>query len=34
MELRMIEQVLGARVVRHEVPAGPDGAACVVFEIQ
>jgi predicted ArsR family transcriptional regulator len=34
MELRMIEQVLGARVIRSELPAGPDGAPRVVFEIQ
>ncbi len=34
MELRMIEQVLGARVIRSELPAGPDGTPRVVFEIQ
>jgi predicted ArsR family transcriptional regulator len=34
MELRMIEQILGARVVRSEIPAGPESTPRVVFEIQ
>ncbi len=34
MELRMIEQVLGARVIRSELPAGPESTPHVVFEIQ
>ena len=34
MELRMIEQVLGSRVVRKELPAGPESTPRVVFEIQ
>lgn len=34
MELRMIEQVLGARVIRHDLSGGPEGEACIVFEIQ
>lgn len=34
MEQRMIEQVLGARVVRSELPAGPESPPRVVFEIQ
>jgi predicted ArsR family transcriptional regulator len=34
MELRMIEQILGTRVIRRELPAGSDSAPCVVFEIQ
>jgi predicted ArsR family transcriptional regulator len=34
MELRMIEQLLGARVGRREFPGGPQGTPRVVFEIQ
>jgi predicted ArsR family transcriptional regulator len=34
MELRMIEHVLGASVIRTELPAGPENTPCVVFEIQ
>lgn len=34
MELRMIEQVLGSRVIRNELPAGPESTPRVVFEIQ
>lgn len=34
MELRMIEQILGTRIVRHELPAGPESTPRVVFEIQ
>jgi predicted ArsR family transcriptional regulator len=34
MELRMIEQVLGTRVVRDEFPAGPENTPHVVFEIR
>jgi predicted ArsR family transcriptional regulator len=34
MEQRMIEQVLGTRVVRNELPAGPESPPRVVFEIQ
>jgi predicted ArsR family transcriptional regulator len=34
MELRMIEQALGTRVVRSEIPAGPESMPCVVFEIR
>ncbi len=34
MELRMIEQVLGARVIRIELPAGPESTPRMVFEIQ
>jgi predicted ArsR family transcriptional regulator len=34
MEQRMIEQVLGTRVVRNELPAGPESPPRIVFEIQ
>lgn len=34
MELRMIEQVLGTRVVRSELPGGPQSMPRIVFEIQ
>ena len=33
MELRMIEQVLGCRVVRHEISASPEVGPHIVFEI-
>ncbi len=33
MELRMLEQLLGARLVRHELPAGREMPPRVVFEI-
>lgn len=33
MELRMIEQLLGSRVVRHEVSGGRSGQPQVIFEI-
>lgn len=33
MELRMIEDVLGTRLNRRELPGGRDTAPCVVFEI-
>jgi predicted ArsR family transcriptional regulator len=34
MELRMIEQVLGTRILRSEPPGGPQGMPRVVFELQ
>ncbi len=33
MELRMIETLLGTRIVRREVPGGPSGPARIDFEI-
>jgi hypothetical protein len=33
MELRMIEQLLGTRVVRREVPGGRAGPARIDFEV-
>jgi hypothetical protein len=33
MELRMIEQVLGTRVVRREVPGGRETTPRIVFEL-
>lgn len=33
MEQRMIEQLLGTRIQRTEIPGGKAGPACVVFEI-
>ena len=33
MELRMLEQVLGSRLVRRELPGGRKTTPCVVFEI-
>jgi predicted ArsR family transcriptional regulator len=32
-EQRMIEQLLGTRIVRHEVPGGREATPCVVFEL-
>jgi predicted ArsR family transcriptional regulator len=32
-EQRMIEQLLGTRVVRHEIPGGRESTPCVVFEL-
>lgn len=33
MEQRMIEQLLGCRVTRHEIPGGPETTPRIVFEI-
>jgi predicted ArsR family transcriptional regulator len=33
MELRLIEQLLGCRVTRHEIPGGPETTPRVVFEL-
>jgi len=33
MELRMIEQLLGTRVTRREIPSGRNAQARVVFEV-
>lgn len=33
MEQRMIEQLLGCRITRHEIPCGPETAPRVVFEL-
>lgn len=33
MEVRMIEQLLGARVIRHELPGGRESQPRIVFEI-